>query len=283
MSDSDAHSSTATAPALTDARAGMLAPIRETALAPIHSGQSSYSSPGSADPLAGGIDFQRVWHAFRRRWIPSLVVALALAGAAGAATFLMMPRGFESVSWLRVRDKAGSFLGGDLRDNAEYEAYRKTQVQLIKSPLVLMAALRRPGMETLGMLKHEDDKVGWLARNVLVSAPMESEVIQVRLRGESPQEITKVVNAVTDAYLTDVVNKERAERLRRRDMLENKGTSFYTNRIWQAHEQTRAPSVDRCEAGTQDQSDALMPSYSHCQKSDGKPNELRFWHPRMSS
>ncbi len=222
MSDSDAHSSTATAPSGTDARAGMLAPIRETGLAPIHSGQSSYSSPGSADPLAGGIDFQRAWHAFRRRWIPSLVVALALAGAAGAATFLMMPRGFESVSWLRVRDKPGSFLGGDLRDNAEYEAYRKTQVQLIKSPLVLTAALRRPGMETLGMLKDEGDKVGWLARNVLVSAPMESEVIQIRLRGESPQEITKVVNAVTDSYLTDVVNKERAERLRRRDMLEKK-------------------------------------------------------------
>lgn len=185
-------------------------------------GQVGYGNAPGADPLAGGIDFQRVWHAFRRRWVPAFVVAIVLGGLAGAATFIFMPRGFEAVAWLRVRDKGGMFWGGGGRDNAEYEAYRKTQVQLIKSPLVLMAALRRPGIEGLSTLAEEDDKVGWLTRNVMVSAPMESEVLQVRLRGESPQEITQIVNAVTNAYLTDVVNKERAERLRRRDMLEKK-------------------------------------------------------------
>jgi capsular exopolysaccharide synthesis family protein len=85
-----------------------------------------------------------------------------------------------------------------------------------------MAALRRPGINGLGTLQGEEDKVGYLVRNVQVSAPMESEVLQVRLRGESPQEITAIVNAVTNAYLTDVVNKEKAERLSRRDALEKK-------------------------------------------------------------
>jgi capsular exopolysaccharide synthesis family protein len=200
----------------------MLAPIRETSLVPMLPGQVGYPNSASSDPLAGGIDFQRVWHAFRRRWVAAFVVAIVVGGMAGAATYIFMPRGFEAVTWLRVRDKGGMFWGGGGRDNAEYEAYRKTQVQLIKSPLVLMAALRRPGIETLSTLAEEDDKVGWLTRNVMVSAPMESEVLQVRLRGEKPQEITQIVNAVTNAYLTDVVNKERAERLRRRDMLEKK-------------------------------------------------------------
>ncbi len=223
---SDSHASTegsaSTASAGPDPRAGMLAPLRETSLAPILPGQLTQGFPNAADPLAGGIDFQRVWHAFRRRWVPALVVAMALGGVAGAATFVFMPRGFESVAWLRVRDKAGMFWGGGGRDNAEYEAYRKTQVQLIKSPLVLMAAMRRPGIESLGPLKEEEDPIGWLTRNVQVSAPMESEVLQIRMRGENPREITQIVNAVTNAYLTDVVNKERAERLRRRDMLEKK-------------------------------------------------------------
>jgi polysaccharide biosynthesis transport protein len=211
------------ATASVDPRAGMLAPIRESELSVPASGPP-FAGPLTAggDPLAGGLDYRRVWHSFRRRWVPATVVALTLGSIAGALTFLFLPQGYESVAWLRVRDKSGMYGAGMGRDNAEYEAYRKTQVQLIKSPLVLMAALRRPGVNGLATLQAEEDKVGWLMRNVQVSAPMESEVLQVRLRGENPQEITAIVNAVTNAYLTDVVNKEKAERLGRRDALEKK-------------------------------------------------------------
>jgi polysaccharide biosynthesis transport protein len=210
------------AAAKVDQQAGMLAPIRETGLAPFPGPQVPGTVPIGGDPLAGGIDYRRVWHSFRRRWIPATVLALTFAVLAGLLTFLFLPRGFEAVAWLRVRDKSGMFGAGMGRDNAEYEAYRKTQVQLIKSPLVLMAALRRPGVSSLEALRGEEDKVGWLMRNVQVSAPMESEVLQVRLRGEDPKEITSLVNAVTNAYLNDVVNKEKAERLGRRDTLEKK-------------------------------------------------------------
>jgi capsular exopolysaccharide synthesis family protein len=199
----------------------MLAPLRDTGLSPL--GQSSPSqSYGGADPLAGGIDYRRAWHAFRRRWLPATALALALASIAGILTWVFLPKGFESVAWLRVRDKSGMFGVGGGRDNAEYEAYRKTQVQLIKSPFVLTSALRRPGISSLSTLSTEDDPVGYLMRNIQVSAPMESEVVQVRMRGEDAKEVTQIVNAVAQAYLSDVVNKEKSERLNRRDTLERK-------------------------------------------------------------
>jgi succinoglycan biosynthesis transport protein ExoP len=222
MSESNAPMEGTAATATGDPRAGMLAPIRDTMLTTAPSGHSAPHYTPGADPLAGGIDYQRAWHALRRRWIPALVLALTLGSLAAALTFVFLPRGFEAVAWLRVRDKSGMFGAGIGRDNAEYEAYRKTQVQLIKSPLVLMAALRRPGIDSLSTLRGDEDKVGWLMRHVQVSAPMESEVLQVRLRGEDAREITQIVNAVTTAYLSDVVNKEKTERLRRRDTLEKK-------------------------------------------------------------
>jgi capsular exopolysaccharide synthesis family protein len=173
------------------------------------------------DPLAGGVDYKRIWHAFRRRWLPAIALGCVIAAAAAAATWLFLPRGFEAVAWLRVRGSAG-MLGGGGRDSAEYESYRKTQVQLIKSPFVLTSALRRPGIADLSVLREEKDPVGWLTRYIQVAAPMESEVIQVRLRGENAADVTKIVNAVTSCYLDDIVNKERAERLGRRDALEKK-------------------------------------------------------------
>ena len=201
--------------------AGVLVPIRDTVLAPL-GGPQGGSTFGGADPLAGGIDYRRVWHAFRRRWLPATALALTLGSLAGILTWLFLPRNFEAVAWLRVRDKSGMYGAGAGRDNAEYEAYRKTQVQLIKSPFVLTSALRRPGISSLATFSDEDDPVGWLMRNVQVSAPMESEVVQVRLRGENSKEVTQIVNAVTQAYLNDVVNKEKTERLQRRDTLERK-------------------------------------------------------------
>jgi polysaccharide biosynthesis transport protein len=201
--------------------AGMLAPIRDTTLSPFAPPTQTPAYPGSADPLAGGIDYRRVLHAFRRRWLPATALALTLGSLAAILTWVFLPRGFEAVAWLRVRDKSGMY-GVNIRDNAEYEAYRKTQVQLIKSPFVLQSALRRPGISNLSTFSGEDDPVGWLVRNVQVTAPMESEVVQVRLRGENAKEVTQLVNAVAQSYLNDVVNKEKSERLSRRDTLERK-------------------------------------------------------------
>ena len=202
------------------AATGMLTPVRDGGLAPVQPQYfpSAYGTAG--DPLAGGVDYKRAWHALRRSWLPALALGLVAATALAVPIWLFMPQGFEAVAWLRVRDKTGMFGGGG-RDSSEYESYRKTQVQLIKSPFVLMSALRRPGIAELKTLQDEkEDQVGWLSRNVQVTAPMESEVLQVRLRGENAGDVTQIVNAVTQAYLNDVVNKEKADRLERRDTIE---------------------------------------------------------------
>ena len=195
--------------------------VRDQVLAP----QLPSSFPpayGGEDPLAGGIDYRRVWHSFRRRWLPAVALGTLLATGAAISVWFFMPRGYEAVAWLRVSAKAG-MLGGAGRDGGEYESYRKTQVALIKSPFVLTSALRRPGIADLTTLREEEeDPVGWLTRSVQVTAPMESEVVQVRLRGEHAADIAKIVNSVTSAYLEDIVNKERAENLGRRDALEKK-------------------------------------------------------------
>lgn len=217
---SETQPAPSSSPQTTGAAAGTLAPVRDTGLA---LPQASYFPPAagpSADPMDGGLDFKRVWHAFRRRWLPAVLLGLVAATLAGVPVWLLLPRGYEAVSWLRVRDKTGMFSAGG-RDNAEYESYRRTQVQLIKSPFVLVSALRRPGISELQtMTEEKEDQVGWLTRNIEVAAPMESEVLQVKLRGENASDVKEIVNAVTRSYLDDIVNKEKTERLERRDTIE---------------------------------------------------------------
>ena len=98
----------------------------------------------SEDPLAGGIDYTRVWHAFRRQWIPAVFLGLVLAGILAPLAWFLLPKGYEAVAWLRVRG-TGNMLSNTSGSGGEYESYRKTQAQLISSPLVLSSAMRKAG------------------------------------------------------------------------------------------------------------------------------------------
>jgi hypothetical protein len=105
-------------------------------------------------------------------------------------------------------------------DKDDYEVYRKTQAQLIKSPFVFQKALREPGIAELPTLAGEKDPAAWLSRNVQASAPSDSEIIEVRLRGDRADDVTRIVDAITTVYLKEVVQKERRERVERRRALE---------------------------------------------------------------
>lgn len=176
---------------------------------------------GGGEHAAVGIDYVRAIHAFRRRWLSATALGLLLAALAAVPAWIFMPRGYEAVAWLRVRDKGGMLSRG--RDTAEYESYKKTQLQLMKSPYVLQASLRKPGIEGLETLREAGaDPIDWLSRALVVSAAPESEVVQVRLRGKQADDVAKILNAVITSFLDDIVNKDRIERLGRRDALEKK-------------------------------------------------------------
>lgn len=193
--------------------------VRDTAIAPYQPTAQGPFGHGE-DSLAGGLDFLRIWHSFRRRWLSSIVVGLLLGTMAAVPTWLFLPKSYEAVAWLRIGGGGGMLTGA--AGGGDYESYRKTQMQLIKSPQVLTSALRRPGIADLAILKEVEDPIGWLSGSLQVVTLAESQVLQIRLRGQFPQDVTRLVNAVTSAYLDDVVNKDRADRLGRREILERK-------------------------------------------------------------
>jgi len=199
--------------------------------------------PALPAPPAGGeggelgVDYVRLMHALRRRWAPAALVGLVAAALLAPPVWFFYPRSYEAVTWLRVRDKGGMLARG--RDSGELEAYKKTNLSLMKSSNVLQAALRRPGIESLVTLREAGaDQVGWIARKLQVVAPADSEIVQVKLRSKDPADASKIVNAVISSFLEDVVNKERTERLSRRDALEKK---FKEN---QAELRTRRETVN---------------------------------------
>lgn len=152
----------------------------------------------------------------RRRSI--VVGALALVGLLLAFRLLEGPR-HEAVAWLRIR---ATGLHGSAAQQEEYAAFRETQFRLLRSPVVINAALRQPGIAGLVTTTEMEDPVGWLEENLQVVTNDRSEVFQIKLKGKRPDDLRQILDAVVKVYIDDIVMKERDDRMVRRDSLQKK-------------------------------------------------------------
>lgn len=157
-----------------------------------------------ADPSA-------YFHAVRRHWFVGLLLGVILASACGVGVWFLLPKHYTAKSLIQIKMAEPSIL--DERKpyfQQEYTVYKATQAQLIKSRLVLMAALRKPGIASLAICEREkNDPITWLQDELNVFFPGDSEIMEVSLTDNQRTEVAQVVRAVVDAYLSEIVDTDK--------------------------------------------------------------------------
>lgn len=88
-------------------------------------------------------------------------------------------------------------------------------MQLMQLPFVLNAALRKEDVSSLPVVVGQTDPVDWLQEYLEVAFPADSEIMQVTFKTRDPEYCKKIVNAIVDAYLNEVVLNERNAKLQR--------------------------------------------------------------------
>lgn len=183
--------------------------------APPGAGATYQTVPASQELTAGTI-----LQAFRRRWLTALLLATLGGVLAGAATWYLVPSKYTASAILHVASHApqgllSSWLGVD-----DFANYQRTQAALVKSRLVINAALRKPEVAELAEVRDRVDPVGWLEKGLKVDTNLGPELLRVTLNGDNAEETALLVNAVTMAYIHEVVNKDRSRQQDRFDQLQ---------------------------------------------------------------
>lgn len=172
------------------------------------------AAPGAVPDLFG------LLKALRRRW--ALAVGLGLPAGAIAAVLawaLIPPSKYSSAALLQVASYQPTVIFRENVEKPNPDAYRKTQLALIRSRLVLNAALSRPEVAKLKAVREQADPVDWLSRSLICEFPGGSEILRIALNGDDPAEVATIVNAVSDAYIREIVDKEKGRRIERNDKL----------------------------------------------------------------
>ena len=167
------------------------------------------------DPHPAGrrITFRLVARAVRRHWWQAML--LWCVGSAGLMTmaYLKVKPTFVAFAGIRVDPgERGIISGGNLGGNVDFAEYKETQVKIITGPNVLGTALaEHPELLNLPRLRLAEDPQAEIRAALNVGIVAKTNLIEIAMTSELPQEATEIVNAVLDAYIKNAADSLNAE------------------------------------------------------------------------
>ena len=147
----------------------------------------------------------------------ALPLALLLGGAGAATAWLTFKPTFVAEAWVRIEDRR-PYVAFPSQD--ESRRFVQTQVEMIRSPVVVSQCLSQPEIAQLPELKNELDPLAWVSKRLSITVIAESELFRVKFSGPNPESAAKIANAVVDAYLDRHERDARQETQRVIDVLE---------------------------------------------------------------
>jgi capsular exopolysaccharide synthesis family protein len=158
--------------------------------------------------------------ALRRRWLLALTVATLAALLGAAAAWTLLPVTWRARSLLHIASNRPFILYETPEVRIDFASYQRSQVALVKSRLVLNAALEDPKVATLPIVHAESEPAAWLEKNLKVDFLIGPEIMSIALEGDDPKSMAVIVDAVRNAYMKEIVNKEHDIRMRRLEQLQ---------------------------------------------------------------
>ncbi|MGC1273673.1 MAG: AAA family ATPase [Planctomycetaceae bacterium] len=179
-----------------------------------HRSRSGVPATSRSGTRRGGeshFDWRVLVRSLRRRWFICLLTGIPVGSAAAFAAWSFVPAPFKAGRDLYVKSFDDQLVFQTREIQAEFRVRKQTAQRQVTSPEVLTVAIRDPAVASSATLGEVENPVEWLAENLNVSESG-TEFFTISLSGERPEELARIVNAVTDAFWDEVVMGARTDR-----------------------------------------------------------------------
>ncbi len=199
----------------------------------ITSGERHDDAAGKKAATAVGVGV--VLRGLRRYPLTALVGGLiAVAAAAAVWLFLPLPKMTGYVVF-QISSSGNTLLTpvGDAK--TDFRTFSQAQAGIVKSRLVVSAALNQPEVKNLPMLQGHDDPLTWLVDRLQVDFKQGPEFMRLSLEGDDKDQIEKIVAAVSKAYLARVAESDNAKRQMQYDFFDQQ-RRMYQEKLQKSHD-----------------------------------------------
>lgn len=180
------------------------------------------AAPISSSVGLGAADFLSV---LRHWWWHCVICGVILTTISAALVWATFTPLYEATAWLEVKEQP-LYVAFEPHSNPNSKLFFQTQLQTIRSPVVLGRVSVDPQIMSLPEARKGDSVLEWLEKGLHASFRGESELCEITFRSESRETPAKVANAIMDAYLSfqrdqsgqqteriiELLNKERVQR-----------------------------------------------------------------------
>ena len=104
---------------------------------------------------------------------------------------------YQAAAWLRIAD-APPYIAFEAREDSR--RFLKTQMELIRSPLVLGPVVSQPEIAQLHDLRDQEAPIDWLAKKVRANPVGGSELFEISFESRYPDEAAKLVTAIVNIF-----------------------------------------------------------------------------------
>jgi polysaccharide biosynthesis transport protein len=160
-------------------------------------------------------------------WLTILFCGSLLGAVLGYLAWSLTPSKYESYATLRVASAPFNVSSNrdPNRSKTDFVTYLKTNSKLIKNEFVLNAALNLIDdgvrIADLPTINEQKNPFQFLDDELQVTNPDQSELIMITMKGHRPDDVRRIVNAVQQAFMNQVVDKEIRERKENLEVLDS--------------------------------------------------------------
>jgi polysaccharide biosynthesis transport protein len=193
---------------------------------PVLAGDAQAGPPG----LTAAPTLPALIQALRRRWPLALGLGVVAALVAVAVVFIAMPPRYVVEARFNIMAAPDTTLFGPNPDpHAEFAVFKEYEKALVRSPLVLAAALNEKtstGREVreLPIVRAQQGEqpgtgvIDWMDRALKADFKVAPEIMSAWLSGDDPDGLAELLNAIAAAFIKENDEKDKARRKEKLDL-----------------------------------------------------------------
>lgn len=157
-------------------------------------------------------------NALRRRWVLATFLGLLVGSALGTGLWFVLPGGKHTArATIQLRPSTVETGKGQTED---FDAFRRSQMYLIKSRDLINRTLADPKVSSLPTVRESDDAVALLETGIRVDGSAAPDLMVVSFSGNNRDDLVKIVDGLVGKYVDDANNAVRRTLMEKADRIE---------------------------------------------------------------
>lgn len=141
--------------------------------------------------------------ALRHQWLTMLIVSVVVGSGLCAGVWLGVRPKYEVTATMHIASFVQPILFSnmDTDGSRQFGQYIETQARIIASPAVVAGALDAPEVRALPSFARTEDAVELIQERLEVAPVRRTELLEVKMTGEHPEEMAVFVNSLLRTYI----------------------------------------------------------------------------------